>query len=304
MTVPTAAGFTPLASEGSYSPKKRSESHAEAAVPAIRGRTVQGSTAAQKSLNKCPPVGNPGKFSPAQYPTSVICGALVEQITTSTKTYTASTTVKTTIAPVTSTVTVSLRLRAQRVSSVTRVCALVFLSGHLTANTYPSQTTTTNTVTTTSIPATVSVTSTTTTTISTSTTITNTQTSTTSTTTTVVAPTPTSYAACASNNVIGSANGGFGIEYINYAGYLGVQISQVPITDPVACCAQCQTTAACVGFAQYPGGPCYIFTNPSSQCDGSQSFGDNFQTNTGVGAGQGYYVGNGNCGQFTDGGSA
>ncbi len=117
VTVPTAPGFTPLASEASYNPKKRSESHAEAEVPAIRGRT------AQKVLNKCPPVGNPGKFSPAQYPTSVICGALVEQITTSTKTYTASTTVKTTIAPVTSTVTVRLRLRAQR-----QACALVFFS--------------------------------------------------------------------------------------------------------------------------------------------------------------------------------
>ena len=107
VTVPSAAGFTPLASEASYNPKKRSEGHAEG-VPAIRGRT------AQKSLNKCPPIGNPGKFSPTQYPTSVICGALVEQITTSTKTYTASTTAKITIAPVTSTVTVSFLLRAQR----------------------------------------------------------------------------------------------------------------------------------------------------------------------------------------------
>ena len=132
----------------------------------------------------------------------------------------------------------------------------------------PSQTTTTNTMTTTSTPETVSVTSTIITTVTTSTTITNTQTSTTTTTSTVVAPVPTSYAACASNNVIGSANGEFGIADINYAAYAGVQISQVAITDPVACCAQCQTTASCVGFAQYPGGPCYIFTNPSSQCDG------------------------------------
>ena len=42
VTMPTAAGFTPVATEGSYSPKKRSESYAEAAVPAIRGGTLQG----------------------------------------------------------------------------------------------------------------------------------------------------------------------------------------------------------------------------------------------------------------------
>ena len=113
VVVPTAAGFTPLASEGSYSPKKRSESHAEAAVPAIRGRTLQGRAVAQKSTIKCPQIGKPGQFSPARYPTSVVCGALVEKITTTTKTYTASTTQTTTITPVTSTVTVSLHLHPQ-----------------------------------------------------------------------------------------------------------------------------------------------------------------------------------------------
>ena len=40
-------------------------------------------------------------------------------------------------------------------------------------------------------------------------------------------------------SVIGSANGGFGIYQVIYASYLGVQISQFAIIDPVACCAQC-----------------------------------------------------------------
>lgn len=177
------------------------------------------------------------------------------------------------------------------------------ISKQVTADISVSQTTTTNTITSTSTPTTVSVTSTTTVSVSTSTTVTTTQTSTTTSTNTVVAPTPTVYGACASNNVIGSANGNVGIYDVSYASYAGVQISQQSITDSVDCCAACQTTANCVGFAQYPTGPCYLFATPG-QCDGSAvPGGDNFQTSSAVGAGQGYVVGNGNCGQFSDGGS-
>ena len=98
-TVPTAAGFTPLASAPGYVPKKRSVE-----VPAIRGRTVEERAAAQKAV--CPQVGKPGSFS--QYPQAVICGALVVAKTTSVKTYTATSTVTTTLPAITNTITVSI----------------------------------------------------------------------------------------------------------------------------------------------------------------------------------------------------
>ena len=97
-TVPTPAGFTPLASEPGYVPKKRSVE-----VPAIRGRTVEERAAVQKPV--CPQVGKPGSFS--QYPQIVTCGALVVAKTTSTRTYTATSTITTTLPVSTSTTTVS-----------------------------------------------------------------------------------------------------------------------------------------------------------------------------------------------------
>lgn len=101
-TVPTPAGFTPIASEPGYVPKKR---FIEAgAAPAIHGRRIE--ERVQKARNHiCPPVGNPGAFS--KYPQKVTCGALVVAKTTSTKTYTATSTATTTLPPATSTVTVS-----------------------------------------------------------------------------------------------------------------------------------------------------------------------------------------------------
>lgn len=102
-TVPTPAGFTPIASGPGYVPKKRSLEMAAAPVPAIRGRSVEERAASR--IQVCPEVGRPGSFS--QYPQTVICGALVIAKTTSTRTYTATSTVSTTLPVVTNTITVS-----------------------------------------------------------------------------------------------------------------------------------------------------------------------------------------------------
>lgn len=113
---------------------------------------------------------------------------------------------------------------------------------------------------------------------------------------TVEAPTPTSYAQCASNNVIGSANGNQGIYQPGYAGYNGVAINQVATTDPTQCCVTCAQASGCVGYSQYPGGPCYFFTVNPSVCDGSNTFGDLYFTRQSIAAGSDYIIGNGQCG--------
>ncbi|CAO1606483.1 hypothetical protein XANCAGTX0491_009982 [Xanthoria calcicola] len=99
-TVPTAAGFTPLASASGYVAKRSSE---DAAAPAIRGRRME-ERAAPRKLS-CPQVGKPGSFG--QFPQSVICGALVIAKTTSTRTFTATNKATTTLPVATSTITVS-----------------------------------------------------------------------------------------------------------------------------------------------------------------------------------------------------
>ncbi|KAL8992012.1 MAG: hypothetical protein Q9169_007450 [Polycauliona sp. 2 TL-2023] len=109
-TVPTAAGFTPLASGAGYV-AKRSIEHAE--VPAIRGRPVEQRAAPQKPI--CPPIGKPGSFS--QFPQSVVCGALVVAKTTSTKTFTATTKATTTLPVSTSTITSSISVTETSISA-------------------------------------------------------------------------------------------------------------------------------------------------------------------------------------------
>ena len=117
---------------------------------------------------------------------------------------------------------------------------------------------------------------------------------TTTTTVTMVASTPTLYAACAANNVIGTSNGHgiYGYYYANSED----RNSNVN-TGPVACCVTCQTTANCVIYAQYPGGPCYYLTLKSGQCDGSKTNGDQILSDYSISPNSGYMVGNGNCGQ-------
>jgi hypothetical protein len=165
------------------------------------------------------------------------------------------------------------------------------------------------TVTTTIVGALSLTTATTAETQSTTITITETSIETDTATQTMVAPTPTSYAQCDSNNMIGSANGNQGIYQIQYSGPGGVAVNQVPTTDPLQCCVTCAQASGCVGYSQYPNGPCYFFTVDPSRCDGSNTFGrtnyaDQYSTLSGIAAGSGYIVGNGQCGRFANGGAS
>ncbi|KAI9721873.1 MAG: hypothetical protein M1828_004968 [Chrysothrix sp. TS-e1954] len=268
-TIPRQPGFTPLASGSGYMPKKRS---AQATSPAIRGRTPD----QRKSPGhvQCPAPGGKGHFSPAQYPESVVCTKLVEAVTTETKTFTARSTCTTTLKPKTTTLTRS---------TTTTTTSTIMLP--------PASDTTTTTIT-----------------ASATTTVSTTTTSTTTDTQTLVAPapTPTIYDACSADNVINTANGGQGIFAPVFAYNHGIQSQTFRISDPVKCCVACQQTTGCVGYAQYGGSaPCYVLTQTQpGTCDGSMSYGDYFQTDPRQPPSSGYTLGNGNCGQFIDEGSA
>ncbi|KAI4183786.1 MAG: hypothetical protein L6R41_005200 [Letrouitia leprolyta] len=265
-TVPTPAGFTPLASEPGYVPKKRS---AEAVTaPAIRGRRIEERATVKTPV--CPQVGKPGSFS--QYPQSVVCGALIVAKTTSTKVYTATKTATTTLPAATTTV----------ISTVTE-------TEISTSAAAPASTTIT--ITQAAPDATETATST--------------STSTSTQTVTIVQASSTVYAACSSNNVINHANGNQGIFQVYYTGGSNAPptTNEIAISDPVACCEQCQKTSGCTGFAQYPGeARCFVFTQ--GQCVPSSNLGQLFGSSAGFAPGDGYTIGNGQCGQIGNGGSS
>ncbi|KAI4233255.1 MAG: hypothetical protein LQ352_008270 [Teloschistes flavicans] len=91
-TVPPPAGFTPIRNEPGFVPKIKAR---EALGLAVRA------AAPSQIVAKCHP-GKPVTLTPQLYPTSVICGALVETITTKATTKTASTTSTITAATPTS----------------------------------------------------------------------------------------------------------------------------------------------------------------------------------------------------------
>ena len=119
-------------------------------------------------------------------------------------------------------------------------------------------------------------------------------TSTTTATVTAVQAQSTVYAACSANNVVNQANGGQGID----GAYGSSSTNTFATTDAVACCEQCQQVGGCLGFAQYPGGACYFFTN--GQCNAASTFDQTYSTNSGISPGNGYTIGNGPCGQLAN----
>ncbi|KAL8717643.1 MAG: hypothetical protein Q9225_005132 [Loekoesia sp. 1 TL-2023] len=264
-TVATSPGFTPLASGIGYRAKKRSIEDVKAAAPAIRGRTVQERAPSSSGVVVRCSKGGPPHFAPAQYPTSVICGALVQAVTTTTKSFTATTTATTTLAPVTETAT------STTIETTT------------STSTYPA------------------ITETTTTTVSTTTITTTTRTLTTDavTTQTIVAPAPTTYNACAPNNVVNSANGGQGIDGVGVEG----GVIDVSAADAVACCTACQTSAYCFGYVYSGGSRCYLTSKSNQQCAGNAAFGSYYTSST-LSPSDGFVIGNGPCGQLMNNGGS
>ena len=95
--IPAAPGFTALGAQADYRPKRRS----------LVGESRFRRQAAKYSI-KVPKTGGKLVHSPAIFPTSTICVSLVQAITTSTKTVTASSTVTSTLPAVTKTATVGI----------------------------------------------------------------------------------------------------------------------------------------------------------------------------------------------------
>ncbi|KAL8873537.1 MAG: hypothetical protein Q9174_001019 [Haloplaca sp. 1 TL-2023] len=259
--VPTPAGFTPIVSAGGYVPKKRSAVDAPApAALAIRGRQIQ-ERPAGKHLDRRT-WQNPGSNL---YPTSVVCGALVAAITTTTKTFSATRTATTTLKPATQSIT----------------------------------------------------------TATTATTVTSTE--------TVQGPVPTEYAQCQSNNMISSANGGNAITVVQAN---NLQIDFYPSNgdpntddwntadpntddwntddpntadpnpaDPTSCCVRCAQTPNCTGFQMDPGNNCFVYSIPEGRgtC-GSYQVEQTYRTFPDPNPV--FTIGNGQCGQFQNGGNS
>ena len=83
-TISASAGFTPIVKGLDYAPKKRSLADMLAHVPAIKGRSPE-KRADSPPIEVSNPAGASPVFSPAQYPTSVLCAVLIEAQSTVTQ---------------------------------------------------------------------------------------------------------------------------------------------------------------------------------------------------------------------------
>jgi len=212
-------------------------------------------------LKRTPPMREAGGAMGSGYPTTVRCKETIVYSSTSTKTITASSTVTTAATPTN----------------------IVYAS--------PSTISTTTTI----VPPHMSVTtvyvytaiSSTTTTGTSTTTVTSTNTN------TILAPTATFYAACDTNNIIGTAGGGQTIS--DYGVYYTGDDPQVTANSAYDCCVQCQTASKCTFSAYYPSyNQCYLHGMDISVCDGSVSAAT-YEVNTG---GTPRFYSDGACGQI------
>ncbi|KAL9618235.1 MAG: hypothetical protein Q9160_007005 [Pyrenula sp. 1 TL-2023] len=240
-------------------------------VPKIKGRSVDGLAARANPQNaivlSIDKAAKSLTCSPALYPTSVVCAKLVETITTKTLTKTASTTSTTTLSPSTQTTTSTVKTS-------------------VTVKSTPPDVTTTSTVTTF-----ITLVATTTATTTTTTTSTVTQ--------TVEVPGATSYAACAANNVVNSANGGQGIYAISLTNQALTFVSTTA-SSAYDCCVQCETTSQnCVGSFFYYISDCMLIVQTS--CMPGAFTGASFGTGPFPPDG-GFTISNGPCGAIANNG--
>lgn len=115
---------------------------------------------------------------------------------------------------------------------------------------------------------------------------------------TYISASSTSYAACATNNIVSTANGGNAISLVGGVGTDSVGYSDVSgIDDAYDCCVACQTyTGDCGGFI-YATGFCELITYTTCS---PTSFDTQFETDSAVASGDGFTIGNGPCGQILD----
>lgn len=110
----------------------------------------------------------------------------------------------------------------------------------------------------------------------------------------------TVYAACATDNVVDSANGGLPISGVSIGPYPedNPQFNTVAnITDAYDCCVACQTDSGDCGGYLYSTGSCMLVEYDGCSPD---DFSTQFMTDPVVG--DGLTIGNGPCGQILDGG--
>ncbi|RBR13521.1 uncharacterized protein FIESC28_08149 [Fusarium coffeatum] len=214
--------------------------------------------------------GKPPSYHPAVYPQSVTCRKVIKTITTKTVTlnYCIRKHIRTTYLP---------RKTSTRYATITTTTTRVVGQ--------PAETITV------SATETATETTTTTSTRTDSTTLTETQTS--------VAPTATVYAACASNNIIGAANGNRGINAIivNDQGSNN-QVINVGARSAYDCCVACQTTTNCIGAVS--SSSCILIIAPT--CSPGSTFSTGYQTNPSRDPGSGFIVSNGFCGRIPNAG--
>ncbi|KAL6716074.1 hypothetical protein ACLMJK_007036 [Lecanora helva] len=234
-------------------------------VPKIKGREVAPRAAAPDpnlvtyAIDKA---AKTQKVSPTQYPNAVTCTQTLSPYTTTT-------------------VTVTGKARTTKLPRSTITNTRSF-STTTTSTQYPPDVTSTTTVTITSTYDQ----SDQTTTITTDTTSTSTE--------TALLPGPTYYAACASDNLVTNANGGYTISGVGISGS-NYFVSAGTAYD---CCANCQQSGCKSSFffaAAYPDPVC--FNSYSDTCSPG-SVTDSFYTYSDQRPG--YVISNGPCGQIQD----
>jgi hypothetical protein len=263
ITIPTSPGFVPAASGKGYPGAKK-----RAANPALHNRfNLDARAAASTTLPLIRVQAGILLVSPSVYPTSVSCEYIFEAFTT-----------LETILQATSTATIT----------APPFTATVFTTSYITT-------------TTTYIPPDVEIT-----TIfvdeiavSTTTTLTQTYSSTVVDIVTIAAPSATYYAACASNNLVGTVNGAT-FNALQVSGTVQPRYYYSYEATAYDCCVVCMQTENCAG-ASYADGTCSVYPiggtagTSGGTCNPAVFIGDYFEYS---GLGDPELVINGPCGQF------
>lgn len=266
ITVPTSAGFVPVASGMGYPGAKKREAHPNNRFD-LDARAVSSSLSKSASTTLAVIQAQSGvPMVSGSYPTTVSCETIFEIFTTLQTTVTGTSTATITAPPFTATVYV--------MNNITSTSTLIPEDARVSTIFIDE--------------------------IAVSTTIVETETftSTVSNIVTVAAPSATYYAACAPNNIVGTANGAsFGAMQIS--GTVQPRFYYAHLNSAYDCCVACQTTNNCAG-ASYVDGTCSVYPiggtagTSGGTCNPKVFFGDYFPYS----GGDPQTVINGPCGQF------
>ncbi|KAM0424527.1 hypothetical protein ACHAPT_010243 [Fusarium lateritium] len=259
VTVPPPPGFTALSEEPDYVAKKKRSLAGR--IPLHKRAPCRGSDATRPT----------SRAQARSYPQSVRCLNVVKTISVST------------VVPRTCSTARTATVTAATGTSTVFRTVTTFVATTVTVQTGAAATVTVNPTVTTVSSVTVEATAT----------------SITTTTSTINAPAQTVYAACAQNNLVGSANGGHQFAAINVnSGGTQNQVSSRSATTGYDCCVACQQTANCIFSYFDNAGSCEVVTGDT--CNPQDNQGTSFETSE---DGQlNYVLSNGGCGRVANGG--